>query len=114
MNKLYFTRVVEKTRGLFTSSPLEREREREREWHPQGALRTKKATFYRHTSPNISSVLDLLTTMDTERHSNSRERDKYKLAMLSSLQKPGNLKTTLVQSREFACPVPYYDWTLAG
>ena len=25
MNKLYFTRVVEKTRGLFTSSPPERE-----------------------------------------------------------------------------------------
>ena len=31
MNKLYFTRVVEKTRGLFTSSPRARERERE-EW----------------------------------------------------------------------------------
>ena len=39
MNKLYFTRVVEKTRGLFTSSPrpwgklllTKRERERERE-----------------------------------------------------------------------------------
>ena len=38
MNKLHFTRVVEKTRGLFTSSPRERKRggggggrERERE-----------------------------------------------------------------------------------
>ena len=31
MNKLYFTRVVEKTRGLFTSSPLSLERERDRE-----------------------------------------------------------------------------------
>ena len=30
MNKLYFTRVVEKTRGLFTSSPRwKREKERE-------------------------------------------------------------------------------------
>ena len=52
--------------------------------------------------------------MDNERHSNRRERDKHKLAVLSSLQKPGNLEMTLVQSREFAYPVPYYDWTLAG
>ena len=36
MNKLSFTRVVEKTRGLFTSSRRrEREREREREINSQ-------------------------------------------------------------------------------
>ena len=32
MNKLYFTRVVEKTRGLFTSSPRRRWRRRWRRW----------------------------------------------------------------------------------
>ena len=31
MNKLYFTRVVEMTGGLFTSSTRQRERERERD-----------------------------------------------------------------------------------
>ena len=57
MNKLYFTRVVEKTRGLFTSSPRrggggggqgggERERERERERIFEGAREKESLISY--------------------------------------------------------------------
>ena len=70
MNKLYFTRIVEKTRGLFTSR--ERERERRRQRDRDTLSNTRPGRCYTFVGPFFDEW-NILRERDTQRE---RDRDR--------------------------------------